>query len=49
MISYVPRLHGVIWMLTMYSNNAWENIPAHVLLQIREALKNGEVKAKDRA
>lgn len=37
-IYYVRRAHGVIWMLTMYPKNVAENIPAHVLRQIRKEL-----------
>ena len=37
-VYYVRRMHGVIWMLTMYLKNAAENIPAHVLRQIREEI-----------
>jgi mRNA-degrading endonuclease RelE of RelBE toxin-antitoxin system len=40
-IYYVRRVHGVIWMLTMYPKNVAENIPAHVLRQIREEVENG--------
>jgi hypothetical protein len=32
---------GVIWMLTMYPKNVIEDIPAHVLRQIREEIENG--------
>jgi hypothetical protein len=35
-INYVRRANGVIWMLTMYPKNVSDNIPAHVLRQIRE-------------
>jgi hypothetical protein len=40
-IYYVRRVHGVIWMLTMYPKNVAESIPAHVLRQIREEVENG--------
>ena len=33
---YVRRLNGQIWMLTIYPKNVAENIPAHVLRQIRK-------------
>ena len=36
----VRRVHGVIWMLTMYPKNVAENIPAHVLRQIREEIEH---------
>ncbi len=31
---------GVIWMLTMYPKNVKENIPAHVLRDIRKEIEN---------
>ncbi len=34
-IYYVRRANGVIWMLTMYRKNVVDNIPAHLLRQIR--------------
>ena len=40
-IYYVRRAHGVIWMLTMYPKNVAENIPAHVLRQIRKEVVDG--------
>jgi mRNA-degrading endonuclease RelE of RelBE toxin-antitoxin system len=40
-IYYVRRTHGVIWMLTMYPKNVAENIPAHVLRQIRKEVEDG--------
>jgi mRNA-degrading endonuclease RelE of RelBE toxin-antitoxin system len=40
-IYYVRRAHGVIWMLTMYPKNVAENIPAHVLRQIRKEVEDG--------
>lgn len=40
-IYYAKRLQGVIWMLTMYPKNVAENIPAHVLRQIRKEVENG--------
>jgi hypothetical protein len=30
-----------IWMLTMYPKNLAENIPAHVLRQIRKEIEDG--------
>jgi mRNA-degrading endonuclease RelE of RelBE toxin-antitoxin system len=35
-VYYVRRLNGQIWMLTIYPKNVAENIPAHVLRQIRK-------------
>jgi mRNA-degrading endonuclease RelE of RelBE toxin-antitoxin system len=40
-IYYVKRSHGVIWMLTMYPKNVAENIPTHVLRQIRKEVEDG--------
>lgn len=40
-IYYVRRAHGVIWMLTMYPKDVAENIPAHVLRQIRKEVEDG--------
>jgi mRNA-degrading endonuclease RelE of RelBE toxin-antitoxin system len=40
-IYYVRRAYGVIWMLTMYPKNVAENIPAHVLRQIRKEVEDG--------
>jgi mRNA-degrading endonuclease RelE of RelBE toxin-antitoxin system len=40
-IYYVRRTHGVIWMLTMYPKNVAENIPAHILRQIRKEVEDG--------
>jgi mRNA-degrading endonuclease RelE of RelBE toxin-antitoxin system len=35
-IYFVRPTHGVVWMLTIYPKNVAENIPAHVLRQIRK-------------
>jgi len=40
-IYYLKRVDDVIWMLTMYPKNVIEDIPAHVLRQIREEIENG--------
>lgn len=40
-IYYVKRANGVIWMLTMYPKNVAENIPAHLLRQIRKEVEDG--------
>ncbi|MGH7485561.1 MAG: transcriptional regulator [bacterium] len=40
-IYYVRSQRGVIWMLTLYSKNVVENIPSHVLRQIRQELEDG--------
>jgi len=39
-IYFVRRLEGVIWMLTIYPKNAAENIPIHVLRQIRKEIED---------
>ena len=41
-VIYFARVaQGVIWMLTMYPKNVTENVPAHVLRQIRKEVENG--------
>ena len=40
-IYYARIMQGVIWMLTMYPKNVAENIPAHVLRQIRKEVEDG--------
>jgi hypothetical protein len=40
-IYYSKISQGVIWMLTMYPKNVAENIPTHVLRQIRKEIENG--------
>ena len=40
-IYYLRARAGVIWMLTMYPKNVSDNIPAHVLRQIRKEIENG--------
>ena len=47
-IYFVRRASGVIWMLTMYPKSVTENIPAHVLRQIREEVEDVEEEAKRR-
>jgi len=37
-IYYLRSARGVIWMLTLYPKNVSENIPAHVLKQIRREI-----------
>jgi hypothetical protein len=40
-VIYYPRSRqGVIWMLTLYPKNVTENIPAHVLRQIRKEIED---------
>ena len=38
-IYYVRSRRGLIWMLTLYPKNVTENIPAHVLNQIRQEIE----------
>ena len=40
-IYYLRDRKGIIWMLTLYPKNVAENIPAHVLRQIREEMEDG--------
>jgi mRNA-degrading endonuclease RelE of RelBE toxin-antitoxin system len=40
-IYYAKIEQGVIWMLTVYPKNVKENIPAHVLREIRKEVENG--------
>ena len=41
-VIYFARIkQGVIWMLTMYPKNVKDNIPAHVLRQIRNEVIDG--------
>lgn len=37
-IYYTKIREGVIWMLTIYPKNVAENIPAHVLREIKEEI-----------
>jgi hypothetical protein len=39
-IYFAKVAQGVIWMLTMYPKNVAENIPAHVLRQIRKEVED---------
>jgi len=39
-IYYLRRSHGEIWMLTLYGKNVCENIPAHLLKQMKEAIEH---------
>ena len=40
-IYYLRSQKGVIWMLTLYPKNVAENIPSHVLRQIRKEIEDG--------
>ena len=35
-IYYVKRRHGVIWLLTIYPKNVIDDLPVHLLRQIRK-------------
>ena len=40
-VIYVNRLtHGEIWLLLIYGKSARENIPSHVLRQIKEEIEH---------
>ena len=40
-IYYFKKREDEIWLLTIYSKSEVENIPAHILRQIAEEIKNG--------
>ena len=40
-IYFAKMAQGVIWMLTIYPKNVAENIPSHVLRQIRKEVDDG--------
>jgi hypothetical protein len=37
-IYYVRSAEGVVWMLTIYAKSEAQNIPAHILREIREEI-----------
>ena len=37
-IYYVKRRHGVIWLLTIYPKNVIDDLPVHLLRQIRKEI-----------
>jgi hypothetical protein len=39
-IYYLRSTRGEIWMLTLYGKNVRENIPAHLLKQMKEAIED---------
>ncbi len=41
-VYYLLLRQGHIWMLTMYGKNVRENIPAHLLKQMKEAIERAE-------
>jgi hypothetical protein len=43
-IYYLRRSRTEIWMLTLYGKNVRENIPAHVLKQMKEAIDDEETR-----
>jgi len=40
-IYYLRSARGEIWMLTLYGKNVREDIPAHLLKRIKEAIGDG--------
>jgi hypothetical protein len=44
-IYYAKLAQGQIWMLTMYPKNVTENIPTHLLRQIRKEIDDAQGKA----
>ncbi|MBL8224756.1 MAG: transcriptional regulator [Chromatiales bacterium] len=40
-IYYVKRADNLIWMITIYPKNVTEDMPAHVLRQIRREIEDG--------
>lgn len=41
-IYYLRQEQGQIWMLTLYGKNVQENISAHLLKQMKEAIDDGK-------
>jgi mRNA-degrading endonuclease RelE of RelBE toxin-antitoxin system len=39
-IYFLKIRNGVVWLLTMYPKNVTDNIPAHVLRQIRKEIED---------
>ena len=39
-IYYVKRRHGVIWLLTIYPKNVIDDLPLHLLRQIRKEIED---------
>ena len=39
-IYYLRSARGELWMLTIYGKNVSENIPAHLLKQMRESIED---------
>ena len=40
-VYYWRNRQGEIWLLTVYAKNETQNIPAHVLREIKEEIENG--------
>lgn len=40
-IYFAQLANGEIWLLTMYAKSVRENIPPHILKQVREVIENG--------
>jgi len=40
-IYYLHRANNEIWMITLYGKSVQENIPAHMLKRMKEALEDG--------
>ena len=43
-VYYWRSREGEFWMLTLYPKNVAENIPAHVLRQIKKEMEGGQAK-----
>ena len=41
-VYYLRLARGQIWMLTLYGKNVRENIPAHVLKAMKEAIEDAQ-------
>lgn len=41
-IYFLRLVRGEIWMLTLYGKNVRENIPAHLLRQMKESIENAK-------
>ena len=40
-IYYLPTTSGPLWLLLIYAKNAQDNIPAHILRDIRKEIDHG--------
>ena len=41
-VYFLRRKQGQIWMLAVYGKNVRENIPAHLLRKMKEAIDDGK-------